>query len=133
MFDLVHFFHLLGAAVWTGGLITLGALVPAMRKAGVERPQLQAVARRFGIVSWTAMSVTLGTGIVQLLELDVDTSLQSAFGQRLFVKLLLVGVAISLAVLHQVTAHRTSAKVRGMVQGLILLISIGIFAAAVAL
>jgi putative copper export protein len=50
----LRFFHLLGAMVWVGGLITLGALVPALRKAGADRALLQAAARQFGRLSWVA-------------------------------------------------------------------------------
>jgi len=133
MFDLVRWLHLLAAAVWTGGLITLGALVPALRKAGADRPMLQATAKQFGRVSWSAMAVSLVTGVIQVLRLDLSTSLQTEFGKRLFVKLLLVALAAALAFGHQLTARNTSAAVRGIIQGLILLVSLGIFAAAVAL
>jgi putative copper export protein len=133
MFDLVRWLHLLAAAVWMGGLITLGALVPALRKAGADRSILQAAARQFGRVSWTAMGVAVVTGVIQLMRLDLGTSMQTAFGRRLFLKLALVGLAAALALGHQLTARHTSAAVRGIIQGLILLISLGIFAAAVAL
>ena len=79
------FFHLLGAAVWLGGTITVGGLVPALRRAGAERPQLQAMARQFGKVSWAA-----------------------------------IGLA----------GRRSSAARRGAIQGLILLASLAVFAAA---
>lgn len=133
MFDLVRWLHLLAAAVWTGGLITLGALIPALRKAGADRSVLQAAARQFGRVSWSAMGVAVVTGVIQLLRLDLGTSMRTAFGQRLFIKLLLVGLAAALALGHQLTARRTTPAVRGIIQGLILLLSLGIFAAAVAL
>ena len=54
---MLEFVHEVAAAVWLGGLITLGALVPALRRAGVERPQLQAMARQFGRGSWSAMVI----------------------------------------------------------------------------
>lgn len=133
MFDFVRWIHLLAAAVWTGGLITLGALIPALRKAGAERPILQAAARQFGRVSWSAMAVAVVTGVIQLLRLDLSASMQTEFGRRLILKLVLVGLAIALALGHQLTARNTTAAVRGIIQGLILLVSLGIFAAAVAL
>ena len=58
--------HLLAAATWTGGLIVLAALVVALRRAGAERPLLQAAARQFSRVSWTAMFVAVLTGLAQL-------------------------------------------------------------------
>ena len=123
--DIIRWVHLLGAATWTGGLITLGALVPSLRKAGADRPMLQAMARQFGKISWTAMAVAVFTGLWQVDRLDVPWG-------DLGWKLTLVGLAVGLALAHQLTARRTSPAVRGILQGVILLVSIAIFAAAVA-
>ena len=117
------FFHLLGAAVWLGGTITVGALVPALRKAGVERPQLQAMARQFGKVSWSAMVLAVAAGIWLVGETE------RAWGD-LGLKVGLVIVTVALAGLHQLTARRMTAAQRGAIQGLILLVSLAIFAVA---
>ena len=45
---MVLWIHLVAGAVWLGGLITLGAVVMTLRKEGVDRSVLQAVARQFG-------------------------------------------------------------------------------------
>lgn len=132
MFDLVRWLHLIAAAVWVGGLITLGALVPAMRRAGAERAMLQAVARQFGRVSWSAMVLAIATGLIQLVRQDNPTG-ATDYARALFVKLLLVGLAVALALIHQFTAARTSPAVRGLIQAAIMLISLGILAAAVIL
>lgn len=118
--------HLLAAAVWTGGLVTLGALVPALRKAGADREMLRAAARRFGVVSWTAMGVAVATGLLQVFAMQLPWT----YG-RLHVKITLVIVAIGLAGFHQATAKRASPAARGVVQALILAVSIGIFGVAV--
>jgi putative copper export protein len=124
--NLIRWVHLLAAATWTGGLITLGALVPALRSAGADRSLLQVAARRFGRVSWVAMAVAVFTGLWQVDRLDY------AWG-ALGWKLTLVGLAVTLALVHQLTARRTPAAVRGIIQGVILLVSLGIFWAAVSL
>lgn len=124
----VLWLHLIAAAVWVGGLITVGALVPALRSAGAERPMLQAMARRFGVVSWAAMGLAVVTGTIQIVRLGYGW-----FDEPVVRKLGLVVLAIILAAGHQVTARRTSAAVRGALQGTILLVSLGILAAAVAL
>lgn len=124
--EIIRWIHLLAAATWTGGLITLGALVPALRRAGADRPMLQAAARRFGVVSWVALAVAITTGVIQVVRLSYPW-------RSLEVKLTLVAVAAGLALFHQLTAKRTSPAVRGAIQGLILIASIGIFGAAVAL
>jgi putative copper export protein len=126
--EVIRWVHLLGAATWTGGLITLSALVVALRRAGADRPMLQAAARRFGHVSWTALTFTVATGIWQVERIGFRWS----YGRLIF-KLVLVGSAASLALFHQLTARRTSPAVRGALQGVILLVSIGIFGAAVRL
>lgn len=133
MFDTVRWLHLLAATVWIGGLITVGALVPALRKAGAERHHLQAMARQFGRISWVAMVVSIVTGAVQLTRIDVAGGIDSTFGRTLFVKLLLVGAAAALALGHQMTARTTSPRVRGVIQVLILVMSLGILVASVML
>ncbi|HSF84659.1 MAG TPA: hypothetical protein VLG28_03235 [Acidimicrobiia bacterium] len=120
--------HLIGASVWVGGLITVGALVPALRSAGADRSQLQAMARQFGRVSWIAMTVAVLTGVMQVSRLAYEWS-----DEPIMRKVGLVVLAIGLAAAHQLTARRSSAAVRGALQGVILLLSLGILAAAVAL
>ena len=120
------FFHLVGAAVWLGGLMTVGALVPALRRAGAERLQLQAMARQFGRVSWAAMAISVATGVWLIDETGrqwADLSLKAG----------LVVVAIALAGIHQLTARRSTAAQRGALQGLILVASLAIFAVATGL
>lgn len=119
------FLHLVGAAVWLGGSITVGALVPALRKAGVERPQLQAMARQFGRVSWVAMGIAVASGAWLVSQTGRDWA-------DLSLKAGLVILAIALAAVHQVTARKVTAAQRGMLQGLILLASLAIFAVATA-
>ena len=123
--DLLKWIHLLGAAVWTGGLITLAALVVTLRREGADRPMLQAAARQFGRVSWTALAVAVATGIWQMEVIGYAYA-------DVAVKLGLVGTAGVLALIHQVTARHTSAAVRGAIQGVILVVSVLIFGAAVA-
>lgn len=132
MYDWARLIHLLSAAVWTGGLIVLGASVTALRKAGAERSQLQAVARQFSRLSWVAIGLAAVTGVLQLLRIGASASNPATeFGRALLVKLLLVGSAAGVALWHQLGAAEQSAKARGIAQGVILVLSIGIFVAAV--
>ncbi|MDJ0959284.1 MAG: hypothetical protein QNJ88_01410 [Acidimicrobiia bacterium] len=123
---MIRWIHLLAAAVWTGGLITLGALVVAVRRSGGDRGVLQAMARQFGRVSWAAMAISVLTGVLQVERLGFDWA-----DGALSLKLTLVVLAAGLAYAHQLTAKRTSPAVRGIIQAVILLLSIGIFGAAV--
>ncbi len=129
----VAWLHLVSAAVWLGGLITIGALVPVLRRTGLNRQQLRAVARQFGIVSWWAMAVAVLTGMVRFWPLREALALDSGFRAAVAFKGVLVGVVIVLAYWHQTAASEQSPQMRGLVEGSILLASLGIFAAAVAL
>jgi len=126
--EVLLWIHIVAASVWVGGLITLGALVTALRREGAGRPLLQAMARRFGLVSWTAMAVAVATGIWQVGRLNIPWS-----DNGLELKVGLVVLAAGLALLHQLTAKRTSPAVRGMLQAVILVVSIAIVGAAVRL
>ncbi len=118
----------MAAATWTGGLVVLAAAVMGLRRAGADRSLLQAVARSFGRVSWTAMVVAVATGILQVVWMGISWSYP-----RLHIKLGLVVSVIAMAIFHQVTARRASPRSRGMIQAAILLVSAAVFAAAVAL
>jgi hypothetical protein len=51
----------------------------------------------------------------------------------LALKLLLVGLAVAVAWLHQIVARKISPALRGALEGILLLLALGILAAAVAL
>lgn len=124
--EIVKWVHLLAAAVWTGGLITLAFLVTAVRGATDNIEVLRAVARRFSVLSWAAFAVAITTGTWMYLDIGLPWKDFSTKGT-------LVVVAGGLALFHQITAKRSSPTVRGIIQLLILIASIGIFGAAVAL
>lgn len=125
---ILRWIHLVAAATWMGGLITLSALVVALRQAGAEREVLLAAARAFGRLSWTAMAVAVATGLAQVWWLGLPWAYD-----RLQAKVALVAVAIAIAAGHQLTAARSSPRVRGVVQVLIVVASLAVFGAAVAL
>lgn len=124
--DVIRWLHLLAAMVWLGGMITVGALVPALRSAGVERAQLQAMARRFGVVAWTALGVGIVTGIAQVVRLDMQLSAALAS------KIALVGLAATIALLHQMTARHVGPAARGAMEAASLVVGLAILVAAVA-
>jgi len=128
MDEALRFVHLLSMSVWVGGLVVLGSIAAGLRRAGAGPDQMRAMARGYGRVAWPAMVLAVITGFWQAERLDVD------MGRAAMVaKLALVVAAVGLAGIHQLTARRSSPAVRGLVQGGILLLSLGILAAAVAL
>lgn len=121
----VHWVHLLAVSVWTGGLVVLAALIVTLRRAGADIELLRSVARQFARVSWTAMVVACVTGLWQVHLMRMSWS----YG-RLHLKLGLVALVVATALVHQLTARRASAAVRGITQLAILVLSVLIFGAA---
>lgn len=122
----VRWIHLLSVAVWTGGLITLAALVPALRKAGADIEIIRAAARQFARVSWVALALAVITGLIQANDLGYALN-----GNAIGTKVQVVGIMIALAAFHQFTAKRTSPGVRGAIQGIILILAVLTFWLAV--
>ncbi len=121
--DVVYYLHLVGATVWVGGLITLGLLVPTVRRATDDRVVLQAMARRFGVISWTALALQVATGLWMAMGRFPWTS-------ALNWKVGLVLVSALLAGWHTVMARSQSPALRGAVQGAILILALVIVALA---
>lgn len=115
--EILLYIHLLAATVWVGGLITMGGLVPSVRKASADRAVIKAMARRFGVISWMGLGtlVVTGTSMV-LIAFNLTTTLQ--------IKLTLVAVSVALALWHSLSAGTQTAKVRGMIQGVLLILAL---------
>ena len=124
--EIVKAIHLLAASVWTGGLLVLGFSVTAIRSATDDTEVLRSVARMFARVSWVAMGIAVATGVWLYFFWHLQMS-------DLTAKWVLIGLSVSLALVHQLTAKRTPPAIRGIMQLVIMLLAIGIFVAAVQL
>lgn len=77
------FLHVLAATIWVGGQLTLGALVPALRRTGADVPRV--AARAFNRVGWSAFAVLVLTGIWNIAAANDRNSngYQSTLGVKL--------------------------------------------------
>ena len=101
------FLHVLGATVWVGGQIALGAVVPVVRRvAGPDAVRF--AARRFQQIAWPAFALLLATGVWNLFAIQVGDQ-SGRYLTTLFVKLVLVGVSGAAAAAHIVVARRRPA------------------------
>ncbi len=123
--DIVFYIHLLAATVWIGGLIVLGGLIPAVRNVTDDRRVIQAMARRFGVISWTALGTLVLTGGV----LAVD----HVWNRTLILKVGFVLITALLAAWHTIAAREQSPRIRGIIQGAILALGLVILGLATAL
>jgi putative copper export protein len=106
------FLHILGASVWVGGQIVLGALVPTLRSLGEDAPKK--AARAFNRVAWPFFGLAVITGIWNVMEVEVgDRSTDYQVG--LFLKLLIVAVSGISAYLHTTATKRSALAAWGAI------------------
>lgn len=91
------FLHVVAAAVWVGGQLTLLGLLPVLRSLGPDAPK--AAARRFNAIAWSAFAVLFITGIWNLLA-ESPGSMGSAWNATLGIKLLMVAATGIAAAFH---------------------------------
>lgn len=92
------FAHLLGAAVWIGGVLML-ALALRIANSGERRAAMRPLVRRFSIVAGATVPVVLLGGLASAaIELhDPGDLLRDGYGRALLVKLVLVGAVLCVA------------------------------------
>jgi putative copper export protein len=90
------FLHVLAAAVWVGGQLTLAALVPTLRAIGRDAPGI--AARRFNQVAWPAFGVLIATGAWNV-SAEWDR-VSGDYRTTLIIKLVVVALSGLTAALH---------------------------------
>lgn len=103
----------------------MGGLIPAVRQATTNREVIKAIARRFGVISWAALSVQVVTGTWMILD--------RAWTGALILKIGLVLISAMLAAWHSIVAGTQSAAVRGSIQGSIIVLALVIVWVAIGL
>ena len=109
------FVHVLAAAVWVGGQLSLAALVPPLRAVGPDVPRV--AARRFATVAWPAFAVLVASGAWNLVAVDVAGT-SGRYQVTALVKLLVVFVAGVAAFVHARVESRAAVAAWGAVSGL---------------
>lgn len=106
LWTLVRFGHVLGVALWVGGIIIMGAvMVPAARALNdreTARTVIRNIARRFGMVggiAWVLILVT-GMGLISHRDLEMSELADSDYGRRILAKLILLVAMGVIAGLH---------------------------------
>lgn len=104
------FLHVLAASVWVGGQITLGGIVPALRRHHPE--STKTVARAFSRMAWPSFLLVFVTGIWNLIEVDVQDATWSYTSTVLVHVVLAVAAGIA-AVAHTVGRSKLSLALGG--------------------
>jgi putative copper export protein len=102
---LVRSLHLIGAAVWAGGMVMLALVLGAARRTVSEHERIalfRSLGRRFAVAGGIAMVVLIATGTDMASDRLASWSdlFDTDYGERLFVKLLVVALVIVLTLFH---------------------------------
>jgi putative copper export protein len=102
---LVRSLHLISAAVWAGGMVMLALAVGAARRTVSEHERIalfRSLGRRFAVAGGIAMLVLIATGTDMAADrlASFGDLLDTDYGERLSVKLLVVALVIGLTLFH---------------------------------
>ena len=113
----VRALHLIGAAVWAGGMVMLALAVGAARRTVAEPERIalfRALGRRFLVAGGIAMLVLIATGTDM-----ADDRLGSwgdltdnGYGERLLAKLVVVALVIGLTLVHSLVQGPALSRLR---------------------
>jgi putative copper export protein len=109
--------HLIGAAVWAGGMVMLALAVGAARRTVAEHERValfRALGRRFAIAGGIAMVVLIATGTDMAADRLTDWGdlTGTDYGERLLAKLALVVLVIALTLFHSVVQGPALSRLR---------------------
>lgn len=102
--------HLLGVAVWVGGQIVVGAIVPVVRRTHPDATR--AVARGFSLVAWPGFALAVVTGLWSLAVIDVAAT-STEYQVTLLLKITLVMLSGAAAFIHQIGTSRAALAMGG--------------------
>jgi putative copper resistance protein D len=112
----VRALHLIGAAVWAGGLVFLGVAVGAARRTLPEEVRVdffRTLGRRFLLVGGIALLVVIATGSDMARDRNAWDQLgDTSYGKTLLAKLILVGFVIALTVIHSAVQGPALSRLR---------------------
>lgn len=114
---LIRSLHLIGAAVWVGGMVMLALAVGAARRTVDESERValfRALGRRFAIVGGVAMAILIATGTDMAADRLAAWSdlTDTAYGERLLVKLGVVALVIGLTLFHTLVQGPALSRLR---------------------
>ena len=114
---MVRSLHLIGAAVWAGGMVMLGLAVGAARRT-VEEPErialFRSLGRRFAVAGGIAMLVLIATGTDMASDRlgSWGDLADTGYGERLLAKLIVVAVVIALTLFHSLVQGPALSRLR---------------------
>ena len=114
------FLHVLAATVWVGGQLTLAALVPTLRRLGMDLPK--AAARQFNRVAWPALGILIVSGVWNVIA--ERRRVTDDYRTTLIVKIVVVSVSGLAAALHARSRSRAGMAVFGALTGVSALVAL---------
>ncbi len=120
--------HVLAAAVWVGGQLTVAGLLPTIRTFGEDAPKK--VARALARLLWPAYALLVITGFWNVSAFDLKSA-PTAWNVVLGIKIAVVALAGVAVILHQRATTRTALAVWGAIGAIatVVALCLGVFLA----
>lgn len=106
------FLHVIAAAIWVGGQVVLGGLVPALRRSFPDSTKV--VARAFARLAWPAFLVAFATGMWNLFDVTIGEQ-TAEYQMTVGVHVVLAVVAAAAAAVHSVGRSRVALALGGAI------------------
>ena len=124
VYQTLKLLHLIGASVWLGGMILISAIVPVVKQEDKSGKIVTLLVTRFRQIGWYAFFLSAASGLMMwLYGWTESTILQYQSYQLKFFLLFLTGILTYL----QTKLQFLNPVQKGLIQGIILLSTFGIF------
>jgi putative copper export protein len=114
--------HLIGAAVWAGGLVFLGVTAAVARRTVPPAERIEffrALGRRFAVVAAVAAAAIAATGVDMATDRLASWSalLDTGYGRILFAKIVLFALVVVEATVHSLVLGPRTGRLRAALLG----------------
>jgi copper transport protein len=113
----VRALHLIGGAIFVGGMVMLGLVAGAARGVLGDRERIElfrVIGRRFLLVGGIALLAAIATGVDMASDRDVWGSLtDTTYGKTLLAKLILIAIVVLLTAFHSLVQGPRSLEAAG--------------------
>ena len=103
--------HVLAAAIWVGGQVTLAGLLPVLR---THEGLAKQAARAYNRIAWPAFAVLVLTGMWNLADIDI-TQQSNVYQVTVFVKIVVAIVAGAAAAAHVAARSKLALALGGAI------------------
>ena len=118
MENILKYVHIVSLCIWLGSMVTWAVFAPKLYKIDPTKNTTNTLRGLFSKISWGSWGVAFAS--VSLIQLTTDSS------SNWMNEMILIALAGGVIALHSIFANRLSAAIRGMLNGVMLLLALAV-------